>query len=99
MKLLAATLLALAHGAQAARLTADELNAMVDGGKIDKERLLRNAILAPRQLQNNYNYNANANTNAYADNNANGQYDGSNGSHNGGNSNVRDRKEEGNAFV
>lgn len=53
MKFFAASLLALVYGAEAAKLTSDQLNAMVKNGQINKDRLLRKSIPAPRSLQDN----------------------------------------------
>lgn len=82
MKFLASALLALVYGAQANKFSADELNDMVTNGMIDKERLLRNSVPAPRKLQNNYQYGnnnqGNSQYNQYSGYNGNNRYNGNN---------------------
>ena len=66
MRFLATTLLALAHGAKANELSTSDLNGLVESGKIDKQRLLRNAIPVSRKMTSYYSRgNSQYNTNYY----------------------------------
>ncbi len=88
MKYLAFALLSFSHGTQAESFSGNDLNNMFESGMIDKQRLLRNAIPAPRKLQN-YNNGGNTQYNSYR--NGNGQYSTYNGAsayNNGNNNNV-----------
>jgi hypothetical protein len=68
MKFLSAALLALAHGSEASKFSTSDLNRMVESGKIDKQRLLRNAIPVARKMENynNQQYNNGGNVSFYS---------------------------------
>ena len=61
MQFFVVVLLALAQGSRAKKLSHHDLNNMLQAGQIDQEQLVRSAVQAPRELQNNYNYNNNGN--------------------------------------